>query len=256
MSLLELIAQRAPNVADGLQLSDLLAETALVALAEGHDVQSRPLIARHFARVLLDESTLNADQLVGNLLEHNVPLSRILTQYLPEVARLLGKQWETDEITFAQVTQACGHLLRLVHDLGAPHPLHPVPPVNRPRILLVRPEAETHFLGMMIAAAELRRDGWLVKVELSGASEAIVHTLSTDVFDVVGLTVGTDRAVDSAKRMIKTIRETQQKAPLAIGGRIVEAQSALVSSLDVDIPIAPSEDIGAQLRQLLPAKVG
>ncbi len=249
MSLLELIAQRAPPVADGLQLSDFLAETALVALAEGHDVKSRPLIARHFARVLMEDSALNADILVGNLLEQGVPLDRIISQYIPEVARLLGKQWEDDEISFSQVTHACGHLLKLLHDLGSPRPLHRVPALDRPRALLLRPDAETHFLGLMIVASQLRQEGWLIKLDLTGDIDKIAQTLKTDTFDFVGITLGTKRASHSAEALIRRVRGAVPKARIALGGKINETEPGLSRELGVDIAIRQSEKIADQLSE-------
>ena len=112
---------------------------------------------------------------------------------------------------------------------------------------MLRPEAETHFLGLMIAASQLRRAGWLVKVDLTGNRESVSNTLLTDTFDVICLTVGTARALRSAEEMIRTIRQAAPQTKLVLGGMLTELNPELCPALDVDMTVHTSDPIVARL---------
>ncbi len=251
MSLLERIAQRAPPDAGGSSLPDILAETALLSLLNNRTPNAAPLVARHFAETVLDGSLLAADIFVGRLLEHGISVERIICGYIPEAARHLGAQWASDEIDFAQVTQGCGHLLRLTHDLGWQPPVSNGYIGNRPRALLLRPSGEDHFLGLLVAAYQLRHAGWLVKLDLTANPTEISETLSRENFDVIGVSAGHPRTGDAVAATLDLIRPLKGSALCVLGGTMTELDPEMSRSLDVDLVITPDQNIPNSLQKTL-----
>lgn len=246
MSLLERIAKRAPPDARSLSLPDLLAETALVSLHDKRDTRTSPAIARHFTQVVLDENLTDTEIFVGQLLEQGVPVERIINKHIPATARHLGALWEEDTLDFAAVTRGCGHLMRMAHDLGWHTPASKGYVGLRPRALLVRHREEQHFLGLLVAAYQLRRAGWLVRLLLT-EEENLAETLEAETFEIIGLSLAQARTMDCAADLIGTARPLSGDARFVVGGTLTEQATDKVEKLGADILIKPGEAIATAL---------
>ncbi|MEO0387731.1 MAG: hypothetical protein AAF281_09395 [Pseudomonadota bacterium] len=243
MSLLERIAQRAPPEAGCVSLPDILAETALMSLNSARSGRPRPRIDRHFAQTLLSDNPTEAEIFAGQMLERGVSVEALVTVHIPAVARHLGTRWEDDTLDFATMTKAFSSLLRIAQDLGWHTPVAAGVSGRRPRALLVRTADEQHFLGLLVAAYQLRAAGWLVRLNLTPERDALETILDTEAFEMIGFSFGHARAADPIAAAIARARPLAGAARLALGGSEVGRRPDLAAGLGADLVLDPAEDL-------------
>ncbi len=120
------------------------------------------------ANLTLGQHDDEALAFVHALLADGLPLESIFLDLLAPAARILGKRWEEDTLSFAEVTIALTKLQRLMRRLAAvSRPTGAA--VDRGAVLLTAVPGEQHLFGVLMLEEFFRRDGWRVDV-LPGAT--------------------------------------------------------------------------------------
>ncbi len=238
MSLLEMIAERSKIDPAQFSLPDLLAEQALahVRMRPGH--RFNRMIAECLAAEVLRESPTKAIHYAQQLLDHGVSEDLLLDGYIAGAADHLGRAWETDRLSFAQVTHGMGQLLEVAHHVMAAPPVSSFMKPDRPRALLARAPKEEHILGLLLTAQKMRHAGWLVRVELSGDITKLAESSDGQGFDLVGLTASCGERLRGLKRAIAASRRSLPKAKVILGGHMVTAHrdTAELAGADLLLP--------------------
>ncbi|WP_112320691.1 cobalamin B12-binding domain-containing protein [Oceanibium sediminis] len=244
MSLLELIARRSGSDPSGFSLPDVLAEQALSRL-QGPDVstpcreseQINRIAAVQLANELLGETSQNAVRYAGQLVEHGIGERRLLGSVVAGAADVLGVAWEEDRLNFAQVTEAMGHLMDVARVVMGPPPRGILSRPNALRVLLVRTPGEDHVLGLRLVAQEMRRHGWLVRLDLSGEPAAMAAACTQQRFDIIGFTIAGARRIPALSRSIGAARKMLPDARVVIGGWLVQDDPDLGARLGADLAL-------------------
>ncbi|MEM8870612.1 MAG: cobalamin B12-binding domain-containing protein [Pseudomonadota bacterium] len=243
MSLLELIARRSKVDPSHFSLPDLLAEQALARIAMQPRHHLNHLISECLAAELLREGSANALDYVQRLLDHGVSEERLLNGYVAGAADHLGHAWEKDDLSFAQVTHAMGQLLEVSRSVMRAPPADKYFDPDRPRVLLMRPPGEEHVLGLLLAAQEMRRNGWLVRVDLSADIAVLATTTGALEFDIIGLTAACPARLPDLQRAIGAARRAQPDARIALGGGLVTLDRKTAEASGSDVTIARGSGI-------------
>lgn len=243
-------AGKAAGRGDARHPNHVLTETVLRALSKApRSDDKQPLSRQIFEHLVSDDG--DVDGFVGGLIRNGMQPLRIAHQHLPEVAELLGEGWVTDDLGFCDVTLYCGHLMALSRNLLSETPT-PEPPLDAPRVLLLKPVWETHSFGLVLLADALRRQGWRVEIFLT-ADRAALQEIAAGGFDVIGITCGSRRNIDAAAALIRDLRKAAPDAVMAIGGGAAEISDSLREETQADVVVTSKENPSVSLEDALNA---
>jgi methanogenic corrinoid protein MtbC1 len=147
---------------------------------------------------------------------------QIIDEIIPEVARIMGRRWGADEISFVHVTIGAARLQETVRALTY-RAAHEAPASDRPTILIVLPRPEHHTLGAFVAADQFRRYGYAVDIAVDQHPRQIAQLLRRRRFAMIGITASGRRTLASTRELVDTLRATATRvAPIVIGGSVLE----------------------------------
>lgn len=205
-------------------------EEDVLDLFERSLLSADPDIARDTAKTLLAEGLTGAD---------------IADQYVPAMARRLGKRWHNDELSFAHVTIAMSRLQRMVRDLVAEFDAERSMGCESGSLLLVVPEAEQHTLGAILLCGQLRRRGLSVRLCLGFRASDAADALSSGSYDGVLISASRAYSLENLQDVIKSLRAAAPSAlPVCIGGSFSQP---LRLSREVEAAVHLTEDIDEAL---------
>lgn len=170
---------------------------------------------------------------VAGLHAQGLAVATIADDWLAPAARELGRQWERDECSFADVTIGVGRMQRALHRLVHAGPVDDrLPALAAPRVLLVLAPGEQHSFGLSIVGEAFRREGWDVvgAGDLSPAQAA--RLVARERVDLVGVSVGSEQTAAGVPALCGALRLASCHAGLAIlvGGPFIAAGGALASA--------------------------
>lgn len=168
----------------------------------------------------LDVDLRARDAVVGRLMAHGVGAMAIATDYVPAAARRLGELWSDDELGFADVSMGTSRLQGLVRDLhGAPaDPFEAGPPA--PLIAVAVPEGETHTLGAVVAATQLRAAGASVLLLMGRSDAETVEAVRGGDLSLVCVSSSERGRPGTVAAFVGALRAASG-VPVALGGAIV-----------------------------------
>ncbi|MDO8881693.1 MAG: hypothetical protein U0934_03555 [Pseudotabrizicola sp.] len=156
--------------------------------------------------------------------------------YIPEVARRLGRGWEDDEVSFAQVSIGSSRLQSLLRDIGACWSADGTEAQSGNTALLIVPGREQHTLGALTVSGWLRRQGISVCVRVAPSTDEIEAILAQRHFDGALISVACRETLEVCTGLVKTIKQaTSNRLPIALGGAVLERGGEVVTVSGVDI---------------------
>lgn len=172
---------------------------------------------------------------VHALLADGLPLESIFLDLLGPAARVLGKRWEEDTISFTEVTIALTKMQRLMRRLAAvSRPMGAA--VDRGSVLLTSAPGEQHLFGVLMLEEFFRRDGWQVDILPGGSPDEIISVIQSGNYRAVGISVSVDDHIDTLKSLIAEIRtRVAGRVPLLmVGGRCFVDNPGLLDIVGAD----------------------
>lgn len=150
-------------------------------------------------------------------------------EMLVPLIRRLDRRWNADEIGFSDLSFAFFQIRRLIDLLREPaiSQISPDGPAKG-KILLALAPAEEHSFGLQIVAAELALHGWQVDLHVDATAEGLCERLRDRTYDVVGLSVGHDGAMDGLADVITELRLASRNSGISVmlgGAALVEPVS-------------------------------
>ena len=176
-------------------------------------------------------------------------------EVLGTTAAALGSFWEEDELNFSEVTMATARLQRWHRGQGdriatahRDRPAH--------RILLATVPGEQHSLGLSLVASTFHEAGWAVEGGPGLSAAQLRAQLRMHWFDVLGLSLNTERALAPLASMIEDFRIQSKNRELlvVVGGGLVKQRPDLASALAVDAVFTAAEGAPEALLARLPAE--
>jgi methylmalonyl-CoA mutase cobalamin-binding subunit len=171
----------------------------------------------------------------------------LLNGLLAPAARRLGRMWEEDACDFVTVTLGVYRLSQLMQETEAVAGEVPVRRDVDRRILLLPAPGEQHSFGVSVVADAFRADGWWVRSAPAASRSQLQRLVQDEWFDVIGLSVSSERFLKGLPTCIRAVRETScnPRSFVMLGGVAVICQPERARFLGAD---AVAEDAVNALR--------
>jgi MerR family transcriptional regulator, light-induced transcriptional regulator len=189
-----------------------------------------------FVKACLSHNESLSPAIVVALMDAGVPLEKICLDLLTPAARVLGTQWEEDEVDFLEVTLGLGRMQRVVRDLGRRISAETPMSEDAGQAFLCGMPDEQHSLGLAMVAEFFVADGWGVTVGPPLGVDDVLHEVGAHWYDVVGLSAGVAERIPRITEVIRQIRHASLNAEVAVlvGGNAFQGQPDLVARVGAD----------------------
>jgi methanogenic corrinoid protein MtbC1 len=200
----------------------------------GPGISPRQLAA--FVALSQSSSTQETTQFIDELLHQGVTTDRIFLELIAPAARQLGVMWEQDLCDFTQVTCGLVRMHEITHRLGFEYQNGPQLGSDVQRIMLASAPGSQHFLGMTIVSDFFRKAGWDVVIEISLSENELVHAVSNEWFDVIGISCGTEAQLQTLPGLIRALKAASgnPEPGILLGGPIFTLQAHDARRLGAD----------------------
>lgn len=200
------------------------------------------------ADIVLGSDLEAAAAYVMVLRDRGLSMETLFVELLEPTARRLGEMWDKDECDFIDVTLGVARLQKL---LAIFNDTHAIPALDqRRRVLMAMTPGNQHSFGVAMVERFLLAAGWDVQAELTGTADEIAAVARDSWFAVAGLTIGSERQIDSLKKAIALLREQSCNRAIGImvGGPIFTANPGIAYEVGADAtaPNAPAAVLVAQ----------
>ncbi len=189
------------------------------------------------AELALDQEAATLVNHVSGIIRRGVSAEAVLVNYLAPASRLLGEQWDNDDITFIDVTMAVWRLQEVVHDLAARIPAAAVPEDGALRSLFSVMPGDNHGFGTTVVDECFRRNGWHSRCMTATDESQLIDAVSSERFDLVGLTVSCDADLVDLPHLIGRLRTSSSNPQVAImlGGRLFNSANGYAQRQGADL---------------------
>ncbi len=183
--------------------------------------------AQHFsaalAKAVVSDNTSDARKVMAAMRESRVSVSEIIDHYIPSAARLLGMDWLEDRRSFTEVTIGSARLLTILRDLAEEDAPEPLGTGEVRGVVVVVPPDETHTLGAMVLAQQLRRFGVSVQTIVGQDEAEIIDALESEHHDAILISLPRREVLANAARLVERIRSSVfPGVPIVVGGAGVD----------------------------------
>ena len=155
----------------------------------------------------------------------------IVDHYIPAAARLLGDDWCSDGLSFADVTIGSARLQGLTRELRSDdtHAL------NAPTILIIVPRDAYHTLGATVVADQLRRKYLGVKLAMGYSDADLEDLLRTHEFDAVMISAAACERLETVRKLVNSVKMFAcGTPPVIVGGTVTNQETELRSITGAD----------------------
>jgi methanogenic corrinoid protein MtbC1 len=184
-----------------------------------------------FVHLCISLSPQESQNFVDRLIEEGLSTEDIFLELITPAARYLGTQWELDHMDFTQVTHGLVRLHSIAHQIGFEYKDGPLIQGDVKRAMIASAPGSEHILGPTIVAEFFKKEGWQVVVEISPSIKELVHAVSNEWFDTVGLSVSIEQQLEDLSELIQQIKKQSRNPRVAVllGGPIFMIQDLKAS---------------------------
>jgi methanogenic corrinoid protein MtbC1 len=202
-----------------------------------------------FTHLLLSADGGEAVQLAERLAADGVPTEDLMLELLAPSARMMGEMWCGDELGFIEVTLGLSRLQQLMRQFRPPAAR---PGAERGAALLLAAPGEQHTFGLRIVEEFLLRDGWSVRLGLSGRVEDMLHLVAADPYDIVGFSISGERLLPGLRSAIREIRNASlnRDVKIMLGGPLVASNPNAACAAGADTLVSDVHEAVARVNHL------
>ena len=200
---------------------------------------------------LLSKQDHAADKFILAARRDGVELDVIYLGYVAGAARRLGEMWDNDEISFIDVTLACGKLYRIIR--GLRHVIAPGILDDRdewPAMFALVP-GETHTLGIEIATDVFRREGWDVDMMVGLDHDMLVDQSDRRSYRAIVLVANSDGMIEPLTRLVLALRISHPLAHVVVAGNILGHHPDIMGLVGADAVMKDIETAVSTLRNVM-----
>jgi methanogenic corrinoid protein MtbC1 len=151
-------------------------------------------------------------------------------------AQLLGAWWQADRMDFCAVSIASTRLQQILVELSPTFLGQDLEANNGLSALLMCSPGSQHTMGVFMLREFFRKSGWRVAGMPFQGPLNVLRIVQSDWFDVLGLSVSSNRCLDTLGGLIRDARTVSANPELKImvGGPMVALNRGLMLSLGAD----------------------
>ena len=196
---------------------------------------------------LLSRDDSAAADLVQSARLDGMSADTIYHAYLAEAARRLGKRWDRDEATAAEVILAAGRVYSILRDLREVFLSQRLRAQPGAEAVFASVPGEVHGIGATIAADTMRRKGWDIALRLGLGHDALVDEVARMQPTILGLSASRMSMTFATARLIVALRIRCPQIWILIAGPIVGEDPEIARIVDADAGAATMEEAEAML---------
>ena len=200
---------------------------------------------------LLSRKDDAADDFILAARRDGVEMDVIYLGFVAGAARHLGEMWDRDEISFIDVTLACGKLYRVIR--GLRHVIAPGILADRdewPAMFALVP-GEAHTLGIEIATDVFRREGWDVDMMVGQDHDMLIDQSDRRRYRAIVLVANSDSMLEPLMRLVLSLRISHPLAHVIVAGNILDHHADIIDIVGADAVIKDIETAVATLRSVI-----
>jgi len=205
-----------------------------------------------FCHLLIRQPYAAADAYVEKLLNEGFPIEAVISSVLCSAARHLGLLWDSDRLTFVDVTVGLSRIQQLLRSFGPSFSANIEPRGEGFRILLSLVPGGGHSLGVSVVEEYFRHAGWAVDNLGSVPRQQLLDRVHDTWFDAVGLSAGGEVSNDDIAATIALVRDASANPRLwvVVGGYHFTEQPDLALALGADFGARDPDQAIALLEQV------
>lgn len=204
-----------------------------------------------FALVVIGRDAADAADYVEARRTEGMALETIYMDLLAPAARRLGALWECDQCDFTEVTLGLWRIQQVMYDLSPAFRHDAAVPARVRHAMLAAMPGSQHTLGLFMVSEFFRRAGWQVWSEPGATTEQIVTAVSTEWFDMVGFSIGSELQLRPLAATIQRVRQASRnpKVYVMVGGPLIGDDPAHAALVGADAAATNASQAVAQAEQ-------
>lgn len=262
--ILEVVSTQLPNLIEEIERK--VDDSASRISSNQSWVQTTPQARRDHAPNTLDEEEINriADLLLNaeeDAFEyaikthkaHGIPIDYIVLDLIPEIARKLGKHWEEDSLSFADVSIGVNKLERVIYKLDYLFQANQLERQQNKSIFVSGCPGSQHSLGTLIFANFLTFSGWQVHRPNKVNIDCMVEGVKSKNHQALAISVATNEQLEQLPNLISLLRQKSKnpKIIVLIGGPLYNKTPDAFDDIQADIKACSPEESVQKLEQYL-----
>jgi methanogenic corrinoid protein MtbC1 len=220
-------------------------QTPLPTLSKRGDILGDEEIDR-ITQLLLSTEDGAFELAITVLKTHGVSINYIVLDLIPMIARRLGKQWEDDTLSFAEVSIGTNKLERVIHKLDYLFQVTQLEKRSNRSILISNFPESQHSLGTLILSNYFIHSGWRVYRPENNSLKSISRELESNSHDVIAISISCNEQLEQLPNTISFLRGKSQnpKIIVLIGGPLYNKAPAKFDHIQADIKaFTPEESV-------------
>ena len=184
---------------------------------------------------------------------HGMPIDYIVLELIPVIARKLGKEWEDDTLSFADVSIGVSRLERVIHKLDYLFQANQLERQQNKSIFISGCPGSQHSLGTLIFSNFLTFSGWKVHRPKQADIEAITYGIMSKEHEAIAISVSTHEQLEQLPKLINLLREKSKNSGIIvlIGGPLYNKAPDEFEHIQADIKAFSPEESVQKLEQHL-----
>lgn len=199
-----------------------------------------------FADALLHAPEDQAARCFVDFLEQGDCVSGIFETVLTGAAHELGRRWESDQCSFAEVTLGMAVLHRLLRRYSDALVGEVTTVLDNPVVLVTPLPGEAHIFAAALLAEYFRAGGWRVHSGIHAALPSVIQTVKEYAIDIVAVTLSSADRLEETDRLIQQVRSRSRNmnVRVIVGGAAFGSDLGLHRAIGAD---AMAADFGSAL---------
>ena len=184
---------------------------------------------------------------------HGLPIDYIILDLIPEIARKLGKHWEEDNVSFADVSIGVNKLERVIYKLDYLFQANQLERQQNKSIFISGCPGSQHSLGTLIFANFLTYSGWQVYRPNKVNIDALIDGVASKTHEALAISVSTNEQLEQLPKLIDLLRQKSKnpKIIVLIGGPLYNKAPNAFDHISADIKANSPEESVQKLEQHL-----
>ena len=203
---------------------------------------------RTFSTALASDDPKSAAQIIAAERQAGRPAEDIYVHLLAPAARQLGDMWNSDHITFAQVTVGSGRIFAIMRSMRHMFETSALP--HEPAVIFASVPGETHTLGVRMAADFFRNDGWNISLLVGLSHDDLLAEIAQISSHMVGLSFSGEHSFEALSQLIVALRICAPHLSIVVCGKEVEEFRPMMELMGVDGIAVTMEEARAHFARL------
>ena len=203
--------------------------------------------------LLLDTEEGSFELAITVLKTHGASINYIVLDLIPAIARQLGKQWEDDSLSFADVSIGVNKLERVIHKLDYLFQANQLERQQNKAIFITGFPGSQHSLGGLIFANFLIFSGWQVHRPSQTNIDSIVYGVSSKEVQAIAISVSTNEQLEQLPSLIDLLRQKSKNPNIIvlIGGSLYNKAPEAFGHIQAEVKAFSPEESVQKLEQHL-----